>query len=184
MKQPANDTLLKQSAALNQLFDLKTFSWTLAIEDLEQVLPSGVQVNSLEPVRDAKTGIIALKLRVVGPRDRSVDLVENLEHSKHFLLPTIVSESMETTGGAGEKLAPISASNRVNFEVQAVYNPAAATDRKAHKTPDEKKPSADGEHADHNTPPAASGPKPPSTGPGQQTHHAIPKPHLNPGGPR
>jgi len=53
-----NDALLKQVAALNQLIDEKTFSWTLAMEDLETVLPGGVQTNTLEPVRDPKTGII------------------------------------------------------------------------------------------------------------------------------
>ncbi|MGA2352799.1 MAG: fimbrial assembly protein, partial [Terracidiphilus sp.] len=39
MRQPANAELLTQAAALNQLFDEKTFSWTLAMEDLETVLP-------------------------------------------------------------------------------------------------------------------------------------------------
>ena len=86
MRQPANAQLLTQVGTLNQLFDEKTFSWTLAMEDLETVLPGGVQVTTLEPVRD-KTGNITLKLRVVGPRDRAVDLVQNLEHSRHFLLP-------------------------------------------------------------------------------------------------
>ena len=52
MQQPANALLLTQAAALNQLFDEKTFSWTLAMEDLETVLPGGVQVTALEPVRD------------------------------------------------------------------------------------------------------------------------------------
>jgi type IV pilus assembly protein PilN len=194
MRQPANDKLLKQVAALNQLFEEKTFSWTLAMEDLETVLPGGVQATTLEPVRDPKTGIITLKLRVVGPRDRAVDLVENLEHSKHFLLPTIVGESTESTGGPGEKLEPPSASTRVNFELLAQYNPIVPEDRKAQKKAE--KPTADGErvahrtpppHADHSAPPhaapapAASGQKlipPPNPGPGP--HMLNPKPNPNP----
>jgi type IV pilus assembly protein PilN len=131
MRQPANDALLKQAVALNQLIDEKTFSWTLAMEDLETVLPGGVQAMSLDPGRDSKTGIITLKLRVVGPRDRAVDLVENLEHSKHFLLPKIVAESMESSGGAQERVEPPSASTRVNFELQAEYNPVVTLDHKA-----------------------------------------------------
>ena len=131
MRQPANAQLLAQATTLNQLIDEKTFSWTLAMEDLETVLPGGVQATTLEPARDSKTGIITLKLRVVGPRDRAVDLVENLEHSRHFLLPSIVSESTESAGGQGERQEPPSASNRVNFELQAQYNPAAALNRKA-----------------------------------------------------
>ena len=56
---------------LNQLFDEKAFSWTLAMEDLETVLPGGVQVTTLEPTRD-KDGHITLQLRVLGPRDLSI----------------------------------------------------------------------------------------------------------------
>ena len=198
MRQPANDTLLKQVTALNQLFDEKTFSWTLAMEDLETVLPGGVQATTLEPVRDPKTGIITLKLRVVGPRDRAVDLVENLEHSRHFLLPTIVGESTESTGGPGEKLAPPSASTRVNFELLAQYNPAVTEDRKAQKRQENEKPAA-GEHVRQSAPPphaahAPSSPgqkpvQPPNTAPGPHTLNRLnpipnpnpnPKPALNP----
>jgi type IV pilus assembly protein PilN len=153
MRQPANDALLKQVTVLNQLIDEKTFSWTLAMEDLETVLPGGVQAISLDPVRDAKTGIITLKLRVVGPRDRAVDLVENLEHSKHFLLPSIVGESIESSGGPGERLEPPSASNRVNFELQAQYNPVTTLDHKAQQKA-EKPAAAGAEHASHSAPPS------------------------------
>jgi type IV pilus assembly protein PilN len=103
--------VLAQAVALNQLFDEKAFSWTLAMEDLETVLPGGVQVSTLEPVRD-KDGHITLHLRVVGPRDRAVELVRNLEHSKRFLLPRIVGENSEIerrtrrATGAGERLEP------------------------------------------------------------------------------
>ena len=168
MRQPANDALLKQVAALNQLIDEKTFSWTLAMEDLETVLPGGVQANTL---------------------DRAVDLVENLEHSKHFLLPIIVGESTESAGGPGEKLGPPSASNRVNFELQAQYNPATPVDRKAEQK--SEKPTADGEHESQSVPPphqapvpAAHGQKlmrPSKTGTGP---HKLNPPNQKPGGQR
>jgi type IV pilus assembly protein PilN len=51
MHQPDNMQLIAQVGTLNQLFDEKAFSWTLAMEDLETVLPAGVQVTNLEPVR-------------------------------------------------------------------------------------------------------------------------------------
>lgn len=130
MRQPANTQLLDQVGALNRLFDEKEFSWTLAMEDLETVLPGGVQVSTLEPVR-AKDGHITLHLRVIGPRDRTVELVRNLEHSKRFLLPRIVGENAETNGGPGERLEPVSATNRVDFDVLAEYNPALPGERKA-----------------------------------------------------
>ncbi len=130
MRQPPNAQLLLQAEALNRLIEEKTFSWTLAMEDLETVLPGGVQVSTIAPVR-AKDGHIILNLHVIGPRDRAVELVRNLEHSKRFLLPRIVGENSETTGGPGEKLQAVSASNRVNFELLAEYNPATLEERKA-----------------------------------------------------
>jgi type IV pilus assembly protein PilN len=131
MQQPANAELLTRIGNLNQLFDQKMFSWTLAMEDLETVLPAGVQVNNLEPVRD-KDGSITLHLRVVGPRDRAIELMRNLERSKHFLRPRMVGENAEASGGPGERLEPISASNRVNVDLLADYNPAAEA-RERHK---------------------------------------------------
>ena len=130
MRQPDNAKLLLQAQALNKLFDEKTFSWTLALEDLETVLPGGVMVSTIEPVRE-KDGHITLHLHVIGPRDRAVELVSNIEHSRRFLFPRIVGENSEATGGAGEKLQPVSASNRVNFELLAEYNPSTAEERKA-----------------------------------------------------
>jgi type IV pilus assembly protein PilN len=143
MRQPANAQLLTRVEALNRLFDEKAFSWTLAMEDLETVLPSGVQVTTIEPVR-AKDGHITLHLRVIGPRDRAVDLVRNLEHSKRFLLPRIVGENAEATAGAGERLEPVSESNRVNFDLLAEYNPALPGEhRTAKKRAGENKSSDD-----------------------------------------
>jgi type IV pilus assembly protein PilN len=125
MHQPLNAELLVQVENLNQLFDEKLFSWTLAMEDLEVVLPGGVQVSSLEPVR-AKDGKITLHLRVIGPRDREVKLVENLEHSRRFISPSIVGETAESSEGQNrEQVQPVSASNRFNFDIQAEYNPAS-----------------------------------------------------------
>ena len=130
MKQPPNHQVLLQAQVLNNLFEEKTFSWTLAMEDLETVLPGGVMVSTIEPVRD-KEGHITLNLHVIGPRDRAVELVSNLEHSKRFLIPRIIGENSDAAGGAAEKMQPVSASNRVNFELLAEYNPATPEERKA-----------------------------------------------------
>ena len=130
MRQPENAQLLAQAAVLNKLFEEKSFSWTLAMEDLETVLPGGVQVATIEPVR-AKDGHIELRLRVVGPRDKAVDLVRNLEHSKRFLLPRIIGENAETSSAPGQRLEPVSASNRFDLDLLANYNPAGPDERKA-----------------------------------------------------
>ena len=190
MRQPENAQLLAHTVALNQLFGEKAFSWTLAMEDLETVLPGGVQVTQLEPVR-GKDGTITLHLRVVGPRDRAVDLVQNLEHSRRFLLPRIVGESAESTGGAGEKLEPVSASNRVNFDVLADYNTSVPIEHRAQRKPQEAgKPSPEGVTLPgrrvlpaHVAMPAAPGQPPvrrPYTGP----VGSKPNPAVKPGGAR
>jgi type IV pilus assembly protein PilN len=130
MRMPENAAVLAQAENLNQLFDEKAFSWTLAMEELETVMPGGVQVTTLEPTRD-KDGHITLHLRVLGPRDRAVQMVENLEHSRHFLSPRIAGESSESTAGPNQRIEPVSASSRVNFEVQAEYVPPKPGERKA-----------------------------------------------------
>ena len=170
MRQPANAELLRQSGVLNKLIDEKTFSWTLAIEDLETVLPGGVQVTTLEPARQ-KDGHITLKLRVIGPHNRAVDLVRNLEHSHRFLLPRIIGEDAESLDRPGQRLAPVSAEDRVQFDLLAEYSPATAEDRAASKKPIKK--SADSEespipaaHPMHAMPLRGAGQgRPPYTGP-------------------
>ena len=162
MHEPDNARLLAEAAALNQLFDEKTFSWTLAMEDLETVLPGGVQVSTLEPVRE-KDGRITLRLRVLGPRDRSIQLVENLEHSKRFTLPRMVSENSESNGAPGERLEPVSASNRVNFDLLAQYNPATLADFKGAAKP-EKAGTSESNTAKPPAPAHKSAPRKPEAG--------------------
>jgi len=129
MQQPLNAQLLTQAESLNQLFDEKAFSWTLAMESLETVLPGGEQVTAIEPVRN-KDGHITLHLRVVGPRDKSEDLVKNLEQSKRFLEPRIVGETAETSDNPNQRVEPVSASNRFDFDLLAEYNPPVPGERK------------------------------------------------------
>jgi type IV pilus assembly protein PilN len=164
MRQPQNAEVLTQAESLNKLFDEKAFSWTLAMEDLETVLPGGVQVTSIEPARD-KDGHITLHLRVLGPRDRAIELVANLEHSRRFVQPRIVNESTESSGGPGEHMEQVSASNRVNFDLLAEYNPVTAAEFKASRAK-----SAARENSDHRKDaagveePAARTQRPPYTG--------------------
>ncbi len=129
LQQPQNAGALAQVKSLNGLFDEKAFSWTLAMEDLETVLPGGVQVTSLAPVR-AKDGTITLHLRVLGQRDRAVGLVQNLERSRRFAKPRIVNETAETGNNNAQHLEPVSATNRVNFDLLADYVPATPEERK------------------------------------------------------
>jgi type IV pilus assembly protein PilN len=135
MRQPGNAQLLNQAEFLNERFDEKAFSWTLAMEAMETVLPAGVQVTSIEPLR-TKDGHITVDLRVLGPHDRSVDLVRNLERSRRFLEPRIEGESAESSNSNGpfQRQEPVSPSNRFEFEIFADYNPPAPGERASLKT--------------------------------------------------
>jgi len=132
MQRPANARVLQQAEFLNGLFDEKAFSWTAAMEDLERILPAGVQVTAIEPTR-GKDGRITLRLRVSGDRERSVAMVRNMEHSKRFTAPRIAVENAENQ--VQGNLQPVRGAgpnaNKVSFDVLAEYSPATPEERKA-----------------------------------------------------
>jgi type IV pilus assembly protein PilN len=155
MRQPQNAAVLAQAHFLNNLFLHKSFSWTAVMMDLEQVLPAGVQVVSIDPV-PAKDGSVTIHMRVAGPRDKAVALVRNLEHSRRFRTPRIVGETAQGQNQNGRQnpdLEPGSTTNGVNFEVLAEYNPlepkAASAKSDATKTAEaaQKKPAQVAHHA-------------------------------------
>ena len=123
MAEPKNAAILKQSDFLNELFRRKAFSWTATMEDLENVLPAGVQVLSIEPLI-SKDGHVSIHLRVTGARDRALDLIRNLEKSQHFASPRLMDEVLATNGnGQNAAMEPVSATNQVNFDILADYRP-------------------------------------------------------------
>lgn len=122
MQQPKESAILQQSEFLNGLFQHKAFSWTATMTDLETVLPSGVQVLSIDPIV-APNGHVTIRLRVTGSRDRSLDLIRNLEKSKHFADPRVASETLATQPGAPVNMQNISGGNDVNFDILADYRP-------------------------------------------------------------
>lgn len=128
MQEPANARVLQQAEFLNKLFDEKSFSWTAAMEDLERVLPGGVQVTAIEPMR-SKEGRITLHLRVSGQRERSVSMLRNMEVSKRFSAPRISGENAENIAGGNTQ--QVQDSGRVSFDILAEYNPATLEERKA-----------------------------------------------------
>lgn len=133
MGQPQNAAVLEQSEFLNQLFRRKAFSWTAVMMDLETVLPPGVQVSALEPSIAPGTGTVSIKLRVMGPRDKAVDLVKNLEHTRRFVAPRLLGEAADTGSGPNNGgmavLQPTNASSQVIFEIMSDYNPLAPNEK-------------------------------------------------------
>ena len=157
MRRPDNAATLAQSQFLNSLYLRKAFSWTAVMMDLERVLPAGVQVLNLDPAV-AKDGSVTIRLRVAGPRERSVELVRNLEHSRRFRSPRIASETAQNASQNGQvnpNFQAVSVTNGVNFDVLAEYNPlpvksgkdAGAGDAQKDAPTGDKTPTAKGRHA-------------------------------------
>ena len=121
MQQPKDAGILRQSDFLNSLFQHKAFSWTATMTDLETVLPTGVQVLSIDPI-NGPGGTVTIRLRVTGERDRELDLVRNLEKSRHFAAPRLAAESMATVQGT-PGIQNVSGANLVNFDILADYRP-------------------------------------------------------------
>lgn len=130
MRQPANAAVLDRAHFLNGLFLAKSFSWTAVMMDLENVLPSGVQVTSIDP-NVSQTGDVIIRLRVSGERDRAVQLVRNLEHSRRFLQPRLSGEASQaktaTAANPGAFRQPQmnvpTGPPGVEFDILANYNP-------------------------------------------------------------
>jgi type IV pilus assembly protein PilN len=126
MRQPQNKAVLDRAQFLNAVFAQKSFSWTAVMMDLEKVLPTGVQVTSIEPVI-SKEGEVNIRLRVSGDRDRGVLLLRNLETSQRFIGPRLAGESAQTQDSIraiGE--AATAGPPGVEFEIFSGYNPLPA----------------------------------------------------------
>ncbi len=122
MRQPANAAVLQRAKFLNALFFRKSFSWTAVMMDLENVLPTGVQVSAIQPAITAD-GEVVIQLRVSGDRDRAIQLVRNLERSTRFLAPKLVGESAQTKEQAATAAAQGAPAGGVDFDIIANYNP-------------------------------------------------------------
>jgi type IV pilus assembly protein PilN len=168
MREPKNAAVLEDADFLNNLFRHKAFSWTATMTDLETVLPVGVQVQSIEPIV-SPNGHVSIRMRVSGGREHAVDLVRNLEKSKHFVSPRLADEALATGNGPQQNgFQNIASSNDVNFDILADYRPLPlspkATDED--KKEGEKNPALSltpVPHAAHHTPGLRkAAPKPPA----------------------
>ena len=130
MRQPANAAVLDRAHFLNGLFLRKSFSWTAVMMDLENVLPTGVQVTAIEP-QVTTEGDVIIRLRVSGDRDRAVQLVRNLERSSRFLAPRLASESAHKAETGSTATANAAAPGGVEFDILANYNPLPEVGGKA-----------------------------------------------------
>ncbi|WP_213806572.1 PilN domain-containing protein [Granulicella sp. dw_53] len=137
MRQPQNQGVLERSQFLNAVFARKSFSWTAVMMDLEKVLPTGVQVTSLEP-QIAKDGTVNIRLRVSGDRDRAVQLLRNLETSQRFIAARLAGEAAQAAETGRSSVATVTAPGSVEFEIFSGYNPLPTVSAKVLKAADTK----------------------------------------------
>lgn len=133
MHQPQNMAVLERSQFLNAVFAQKSFSWTAVMMDLEKVLPAGVQVTSIEP-SISKEGEVNIRLRISGDRDKSVQLMRNLETSQRFVAPRLAGESAQAQESGRTPGATQTMPGGVEFEILSRYNPLPAASIKKVKT--------------------------------------------------
>jgi len=133
MRQPQNAAVLTQSDFLNDLFRRKAFSWTATMTDLETVLPAGVQVLSIDP-QVTPDGHVTIRMRVGGAREHAIELVKNLEGSKHFASPRLSTESLATANNGNQQGMPVNAPTDVNFDILADYRPLPLDEAPSDKT--------------------------------------------------
>jgi type IV pilus assembly protein PilN len=112
---PQNSSTRDRSQFLNDLFQRKSFSWTKAFENLEQVMPPRLHVVSIHPEL-APDNELEIKLIVAGDtREHALDLVSKMEASQHFRETYIEEEQNSNQGNAG--------GDTVQFHISALYVP-------------------------------------------------------------
>jgi Tfp pilus assembly protein PilN len=118
LNQPVNRDTRQRSQFVNGIIVRKSFSWTRAFSDLENIMPSRVHLLKIEPELTPDNQL-KIKMTVAGnSRDKALDLVRKLETSSEFKHPAIERETTKTnSGGGGDPLGS------VEFDITAVYVP-------------------------------------------------------------
>lgn len=115
LNRPENRGTRDHSQFLNDAILRKSFSWTAVLADLERLMPPRVHVVSITPELDKQHRLIVRMVVNGETREGTIDVVKQLERSKHFRYPQYLHEisgkSKGTEGG-------------VNAEIQAYYRPA------------------------------------------------------------
>jgi type IV pilus assembly protein PilN len=97
LARPENVGTRDTARFLNDRFTLKRFSWTRVLNDLEGMVPSGMQVTSIKPVLDDSR--LRFQMDVASPnRGRVIELVRRMESATQFENPAIVSEAVDDRG--------------------------------------------------------------------------------------
>jgi Tfp pilus assembly protein PilN len=96
---PENAKLHDRAAFINGLIDARSFNWTRMFMDLEDALPAGVRVVSIEPKQDK--GRVQVKF-IIGAttNEAKLQLLKALEESKSFTNVEVVAVRSNTQANA------------------------------------------------------------------------------------
>jgi type IV pilus assembly protein PilN len=98
LARPENSGTRDTAQFLNTAFQLKSFSWTQVLSDLEHLVPPGVQIVSIKP-KLLENGQLQCEMEVAtNQRPSVIELVRRMESSPLFLSATIVSEKNTDKG--------------------------------------------------------------------------------------
>jgi type IV pilus assembly protein PilN len=115
---PENRGTRDRAQFINGLIARKAFSWTEVFSDLERLMPAQVHVVSIEPKLSSGNQLV-MKINVAGNSyDKAVELVGNLEKSRHFREATILSNQ--------STIQPLAGGDTQQFEISALYIPGTA----------------------------------------------------------
>jgi type IV pilus assembly protein PilN len=114
-----NRSTRDRSNFVNELIDLKSFSWTLVMADMESLMPTRIRIVSIQPERD-KNGQIQVKITAGGDAgEKGVELLRNMEKSRYF--HNTVLRAITYTSLNGQQLQ--AGVDLAKFELDAYYIP-------------------------------------------------------------
>ena len=114
LNRPENRGTRDRSRFINSMIAQKSFSWTQVFADLEKLMPTQVHLVSINP--ELKQNQISVKMIVGGTsREKAIDLVHNLESSRHFREPRELSEQTQAR--------PVAGQDTIQLEITAIYMP-------------------------------------------------------------
>jgi type IV pilus assembly protein PilN len=98
-----NAKLHDRAAYINSLIDARSFNWTMMFMDLEQVLPAGVRVVSIEPRQEK--GRVEVKFSIgASSNEAKLKFIKALEDSKSFSHVQLLGSHTGTPGSAGDPI--------------------------------------------------------------------------------
>jgi type IV pilus assembly protein PilN len=114
LARPENAGTRDRAQFLNALFRRKAFSWTQVLTDLERLMPTGVQVTSIQPTL-TEDGRLQFTMEVVTEsRGRAIELIRRMEEQSNRFQNARILQELTQRDNQGRYLG---------FEIVSTYVP-------------------------------------------------------------